>query len=306
MDSACGRGRRSARHSDRQPCVGRIFAARRRREYDRQIAADGPRSETQRERSAGGGPNPLQQVQKAASELQLAAVEATGSKVPVREPEPSTFTWLHDYALAQSKLLLVVIAQAPLVLMLTYILLASGQHFRRKLIAIVGPSLSTKKATLGILHEIDTQVQRYMLATLATSILTALATWLAFELLGMPVAGLWGVSAGVMHLIPYFGPTLVAVGSGIAGFLHFDSLTMGLAVAGASLLVAGTAGMLFMPWLQSRFSHTNAAVLFIVLVFFGWLWGSWGLLLGAPLLATFKVICDRVEPLLRLGELIGR
>ena len=44
-----------------------------------------------------------------------------------------------------------------------------------------------------------------------------------------------------------------------------------------------------MPWLLSRFASVNAAVLFIALLFFGWLWGVAGLLLGAPLVAIAKV-----------------
>jgi predicted PurR-regulated permease PerM len=50
----------------------------------------------------------------------------------------------------------------------------------------------------------------------------------------------------------------------------------------------------------------NGAVLFIALLFFGWLWGVWGLLLGAPLVAIAKVIFDRVESLKPAGELLGR
>ena len=46
--------------------------------------------------------------------------------------------------------------------------------------------------------------------------------------------------------------------------------------------------------------------LFIVLLFFAWLWGLAGLLLGAPLLAIAKVVCDRVESLKPVGELLGR
>lgn len=42
------------------------------------------------------------------------------------------------------------------------------------------------------------------------------------------------------------------------------------------------------------------------LLFFGWLWGVWGLLLGAPLVAIAKVICDRIEFLKPVGELLGR
>jgi predicted PurR-regulated permease PerM len=58
--------------------------------------------------------------------------------------------------------------------------------------------------------------------------------------------------------------------------------------------------------LQSRFARLNAAVLFIALLFFGWLWGAWGLLLGAPLIAIVKAIFDRVESLKPAGELLGR
>ncbi len=62
----------------------------------------------------------------------------------------------------------------------------------------------------------------------------------------------------------------------------------------------------FMAWLQSRFARVNAAVLFIGLMFFGWLWGVCGLLLGAPLVAIAKVVFDRVEWLTPAGKLPGR
>ncbi|MGH8684380.1 MAG: AI-2E family transporter, partial [Nitrosospira sp.] len=92
----------------------------------------------------------------------------------------------------------------------------------------------------------------------------------------------------------------------VAGFLQFGSLPHALAVAGLSVMIAGAVGMVFMTWLQGRFARVNAAVLFIVLLFFGWLWGMAGLLLGAPLVAIAKVICDRVESLKPVGELLGR
>ena len=154
--------------------------------------------------------------------------------------------------------------------------------------------------------KIDAQVQRYLLATLASNALLGVATWLAFLALGLEQAGIWGVAAGVLHFIPYLGPALIALGSGVAAFLQFGSLLSALAVAGASLVVAGIIGFVFMTWLQSRFARVNAAVLFIALLFFGWLWGLWGLLLGAPLVAIAKVILDRIESLKPAGALLGR
>jgi predicted PurR-regulated permease PerM len=157
-----------------------------------------------------------------------------------------------------------------------------------------------------ILDEIDVQVQRYLLAMVVSNSLLAVVTWLCFEALGMEQAGVWGVAAGVFHFVPYLGPALIALGSGVAAFLQFGSLFYALAVAGVSLLVAGTIGFVLTTWLQSRFAGVNAAVLFIALLFFGWLWGVWGLLLGAPLVAIAKVIFDRVESLKPAGELLGR
>jgi len=254
------------------------------------------------------GPTALQNMQEAANQLEGAAADA-GAKngtrvVAVRTREPST--WLRDYALAQSALLFSVVSQAPIVLLLTYFLLASGAHFRRKLVQFVGPTLSRKKDAVFILDEIDVQIQRYLLTMLVTNILVGIGTWLAFESLGLQHAGVWGVVAGVLHFIPYLGPALTAIAGGMAAFLQFGSPLLALAVAGVSLLVAGAIGLGFATWLQSRYARVNAAVLFIALLFFGWLWGVWGLLLGAPLVAITKVICDRIESLKPVSDLLGR
>jgi predicted PurR-regulated permease PerM len=262
-----------------------------------------------------GAPTTLQNVQQAANELQGAAADvgaqpavvAKPATPPAARPAPAPEpTWLRDYTLAQSALLATVAAQTPIVLLLTYFLLASGAHFRRKLVQLVGPSLSRKKDAVHILEEIDAQVQRYLLAILASNALLAVATWFAFLALGLDQAGVWVVAAGVFHFIPYLGPALIALGSGVAAFLQSGSSLYALAVAAASLLLAGLIGFGFMTWLQSRFARINAAVLFIALLFFGWLWGVWGLLLGAPLVAIAKVVFDRVESLKPAGELLGR
>ena len=254
------------------------------------------------------GPTALQNMQETAKQLEGAAADAgakPGTHVVSVRPSEST-TWLRDYALAQFALLATIVAQTPIILLLTYFLLASGAHFRLKLVQFVGPSLSRKKDVVRILDEIDVQIQRYLLSMLVSNALVGVGTWLAFEALGVEQAGVWGVAAGVLHFVPYLGPASIALAGGMAGFLQSGSLLHALAIAGVSLLVAGAVGFVFTTWLQSRFARVNAAVLFIALLFFGWLWGVWGLLLGAPLVAIAKVICDRVESLKPVGELLGR
>jgi predicted PurR-regulated permease PerM len=257
-------------------------------------------------------PTALQNVQEAANELQKAATDvALKPGTSERAPPPAvaatsdSSALFRDYALAQSALLLSIAAKTPIVLLLTYFLLASGDHFRRKLVMLVGPSLTRKKEVLAILEEVDAQVQRYLLVMLVSNALIALGTWLVLEAMGMEQAGVWGVFAGVLHFVPYLGPVVVAIASGIAAFVQFGSLLTAFSVGGATLLVAGLIGMVFMTWLQSRVARVNAAVLFIAILFFGWMWGIAGVLLGAPLVAIARVVCDRVEPLKPVGELLG-
>lgn len=257
----------------------------------------------------GGPPSALQNMHDAATELEGAASDAGGRPKGGAKPAPrqaSSPTWLRDYALSQTALLVTVAAKAPIVLLLTYFLLASGQHFRRKLLLLVGHSLTRKKDAVRILDEVDTQVQRYLLAMLASNALLAAAAWLAFLALGLEQAGVLGAAAGVLHFVPYLGTLLLVVSSGTAALLQSGSHLYAFTVAGVALALAGSIGFLFMNWLQSRFARVNPAVLFISLLFFGWLWGVWGLLLGAPLVAIAKAIFDRVDALNPAGELLGR
>ena len=157
-----------------------------------------------------------------------------------------------------------------------------------------------------MLDEIVVQIQRYLLGTLFSNVLVGIITWLVFRMLGIEQDGVWGVAAGVLHFIPYLGPVVFALVSGMAAFMQFETVLDALTAAGMSLLVSALIGSVAMTWIQSRFSRVNAAVLFIALLFFGWLWGIWGLLLGAPLVAIAKVICDRVESLKPTGELLGQ
>jgi predicted PurR-regulated permease PerM len=251
----------------------------------------------------------LRHVQQAVDELQRVAVDAglesaAGRAVIVKESENSG--WLRELMLTQSALLVTFTAQAPVVLLLTYFLLAAGSHFRRKLVRFVGPTLSQKKDAVRILEEVDSQIQRYLLVMLISNALIAVMTWLAFEMLGLKHPAVWGVAAGVLHFIPYLGTVGVALACGVAGMLQFGSLGQAFLLIAVFLLISGVVGMVFTTWLQGRFARVNPAVLFIALLFFAWLWGIAGLLLGAPLLAIVKVICDRVESLKPVGELLGQ
>jgi predicted PurR-regulated permease PerM len=253
--------------------------------------------------------NTLASVQKAASQLEQAAEETNrtaplGRGVQRVQIEKTKFD-IKDHLWSGTLGLLAMLGQIGMVALITFFLMSSGDTFRRKLVKLAGPTLSRKKITLQALNEIHDQIQRYMMVQIFTSGLVGVATWLCFLLVGLENAAVWGIAAGVLNLVPYIGSVLITAGSAMVGFLQFGSLDMALVVAGISLVINSIEGFLLTPWLTSRSSKMNPVAVFVGVLAWGWLWGAWGLLLGVPILMVIKAICDRVDDLKTVGELLG-
>jgi len=249
----------------------------------------------------------IEHVQKAAAELGKAADAAapppppTGvQRVQVESPPLN----ISEYVLWGSIGVLGAVGQLVLIVFLVYFLLAAGDLYRRKLVKI-GPSLSKKKVTLEILREIDRQIEAFLAVQLFTSTVVAVATWLAFRALGVQQAALWGLLAGLFNSIPYFGPVLVTGCTAVVAFLQFGTIHMAVLVGAVSLVITSLEGFLLTPWLTSRAARMNAVAIFVGLLFWGWVWNVWGMLLAVPMLMVIKAVCDHVEDLKPIGELLG-
>jgi predicted PurR-regulated permease PerM len=251
----------------------------------------------------------IEQVQKAANELQKAADAAATppppssgvTRVQIEEPPLN----IGDYIVWGSIGMATAAGQVVLIVFLVYFLLSSGDLYKRKLVKIVGPSLTKKKVTLQILDEIDRQIETFLTVQVLTSMLVAGATWLSFRAVGMQQAAVWGILAGVFNSIPYFGPVLVTGGVAVAAFVQFGNVQMTILVAALSLAITSLEGLLLTPWLTSRATRMNAVAVFVGLLFWGWVWNVWGMLLAVPILVVLKAVCDHVEDFKPVGELLG-
>jgi len=253
---------------------------------------------------------PIGNVQKAAAELERAADEGSATVAPDRRGvtrvsiEPSRFN-IKDHLWSGTLGLIGFIGQTTVVIFITYFLLVSGDTFRRKMIRLAGPGLGRKRVTLEAMDEITGQIQRYLLVQLVTSAIVGIATWLVFAWLGLDHAAVWGGVAGVTNLIPYLGAVFIGAGSAMFGFMQFGRIEMALLIGGASLGIHGIVGNLLTPWLTSRAVRMNPVAVFVGVLAWGWLWGVGGLLLGVPILMAVKAVCDRIDELSPVGELLG-
>lgn len=257
-----------------------------------------------------GQPSTMQKVQTAAKEIEKATNEAADAASAPKPPATRVVIdtpgfKLGDFLWAGSMGAAGLIGQAAMVLFLTFFLLLSGDTYKRKLVRLTGPSLSKRKITVNILDDINASIQRYMFMLFATNLLVGLLTWVALYWIGLESAGAWAVAAGLLHVIPYFGPAVTAAGIGMAAFMQFDNLSTALLVAGSSVAIATLVGTFVTTWMTGRIARMNTAAVFVSLLFWAWLWGIWGMLLSIPITVIVKVVAQHVEQLKPVAELLG-
>jgi predicted PurR-regulated permease PerM len=245
----------------------------------------------------------IRQLQQAVSELEQTTNPAkTGDATPVTVVETvdvqrqmiSSATTAGSY-----------LSTAVLLLFLIYFLLAQGDMFKQKLVKLSGERLSQKKVTVQMIDEITAQIGRFVFYQFWSGLLVGIVTWLSFAWIGVRYAALWGVAAGVLNCIPYFGPTIIMVASAAAAVLQFKSASMVGLVAATSVVVTSLEGFLLAPIALGRAASVNSVAVFVAVMFGGWMWGPIGLILAVPVLMIIKTVADHVESLSSLSELLG-
>jgi predicted PurR-regulated permease PerM len=255
-------------------------------------------------RTPGVKASAIDKVQQAADALQGADKPASPPsgvmRVQVEEKgfQASTLIWSGSISLLSA------LNQLVMVLFLTFFMLLSDQLFKRKLVEMVG-TLSQKKVTVSVLEDIAGQIERFLAIQIFTSTIVALVTWGALWAMGLKQAALWGLLAGILNSIPYYGPLLVTAGLSLVGFLQFGELGRTAGVAGVALVITTLEGSLLTPMLIGKAASMNQVAVFAGLLFWSWVWGIWGMLLAVPMMMVIKVICDHVEPLHPVGHFLG-
>ena len=250
----------------------------------------------------------LEQVQEAATEIDKAAAKASEPTVQTRgvqkvEVVQPSFR-ISDYV-GMGGGIIPLGGQFVVILFLVYFMLVTGDLFKRKLVRIAGPTLTRKKITVQILDEINRQIESFIKVQVLTSALVGTATALALWWFGVHHFIIWGILAGILNSIPYMGPIVVSGGLAVVAYMQFNDVVKMFYVAGTAMVITSLEGFLLTPALMSRAAQMNPAAIFIGLLFWSWVWGIWGTVLAVPMMMMIKAICDHVEDLQPIGELLG-
>jgi predicted PurR-regulated permease PerM len=246
----------------------------------------------------------IRQLQQAVTELEQTAAPKPKPRdaTPVTIVEPVD---VQQQMMAWARRAGSFLMEALLLLFLVYFLLASGEFFKTKFVKLGGSRLSERKVTLQMIEEITSKIGSYIVYMFWSSLLVGVVTWLAFYALGVRYAGLWGVAAGVLNWIPYFGPTVVMAASAVAALIQFKTLAMMAAVGGASVVITSLEGYLLTPIVLGQAARVNSVAIFISVMFWGWMWGVPGMLLAVPIVMILKTVADRIESWSTVSELLS-
>ncbi len=241
---------------------------------------------------------PLETFNRAAEQLKKIAGMGEEKRLEVELRRPA----LADTVLTGTQ---EVLAKAAVMLILLYFLLASGDLFLRKAVKVF-PDSQDKKEVMKITQALEENISRYLFTITAINLFMGISLGLGMHLIGMPNAVLWGVMAGFLVFLPYLGPLIGIFIITLVAFLTFDSINRVLLAPAIYIALETLQGQIITPMILGLRLALNPVVIFVWVIFWGWLWGIGGALLAVPMLTVFKILCDHIEPLAPIGEFLGR
>jgi len=262
-------------------------------------------------KSSADKSGPLENVKKTATELEKLATDATGTPPPAvsrtvaAAPAPAPALDFRSIVLVGTGSFAIFVGQLVSALFLTFFLLNAGDLFRRKLVHMVGAPLSRRKTALRILQQVDRMNQHYFAVVLFINMIVGVGTGIGMYAIGLERPLVWAIAAAILHTIPYIGSAVVAGAAALIAYGQFGTVTPTVLAAVIPITMSVVFGMFVQTWMMGRAARMNSPAVFVSLLFWGMLWGAWGLLLAVPAMVAIKTICDHVPRLKPFGEILG-
>ena len=241
---------------------------------------------------------PAESIQKAASKVEkLTAATPSEDETPkVEIKKPGLLN-----AVVSKTTSAIMLAGETIVLL--YFLMASGDLLMLKAIQAL-PRFKDKKRAVEIANETQQQVSRYLGAISIVNALEGTVIGIGLALVGMPNPVLWGVLAALVNYVPYLGAMFCVACITVVSLVTFESLSHAL-LAPAIYVVVNVSDNFISPLFLGKRLVLNPLIVFLAVLFWGWIWGIVGVLIAVPLTMAFKIFCDHFKMLAPVGELLA-
>jgi len=196
--------------------------------------------------------------------------------------------------------LLRTFSDGAMVLFLIAFMLTEASQFAFKLSLMDSGSGEAAKRVL----QIATNVRRDVSLKTVVSIATGLCIWLGLLALGIEHAIVWGFIAFLLNYIPNIGSIIAGIPP-VLFALADHGLRTALGVSMLYVIVNQVFGTLIEPRLQGRGLGLSPLIVFCSLVFWGWVFGTIGMLLSAPLTMALRIVFEQFPETRGLANMLG-
>jgi AI-2 transport protein TqsA len=182
-------------------------------------------------------------------------------------------------------------------------LLMGSQTFPAKLKAAFRPEISSRVG--AALESIDANIRRYLAAKTLISLVTSVIVTIILLAFGVDFALFLGLLTFVLNFIPNIGSFIATMFPALVSLLQFESFGLALIITALLVVVQNIMGNIVEPQLMGTRLDLSPLAILLSLIFWGWLWGLWGMILAVPIMSLIKITCENVEQLRPIAVLLG-
>lgn len=198
--------------------------------------------------------------------------------------------------------LMVFFNELFLVLLYLVFLLAGSESFPHKLKRALHERADRVAAVIGNIEE---QVRKYLVTKTLVNLGHGILVGLLLAAFGVDFAALWGFLTFVAHYIPHVGAVISVGLPTVFLLLQFESTGWALLIAALNLALQFAIGNVVEPRIMGHSLDLSPVLVLLSLIFWGWLWGAWGMVLAVPITSMLKIVCENVEALRPLSVLMS-
>lgn len=239
--------------------------------------------------------DPVDQIDKASEEVSEIASGSKDGTVKVSVEQPPVTSYLLSATMN-------FMAGATITIVLTYLLLAMGHRTLNSVVELL-PTANDKRGLVTLIRDVEQGISNYLLTITAINVSLGLVIGTILGLLGFPDPQLLGIMAAALNFIPFVGCFAGVAITFLIGIVYLDAPSQAILGPVLYLTINILEGNVVTPMILGRSMQLNPAIVFGVIIFWGWVWGVGGILIAVPLLGITKIACDhfdRLSPIARI------
>jgi predicted PurR-regulated permease PerM len=232
-------------------------------------------------------------IQGKISGIEGSVSELTTSGTATKAASPAPDNLVHNLFVRGIGSLYALILEATFVPFLVFFMLAQKREVWHATLQLFPVNRRTQvKETLDDLRDV---LRDYLIGMSVVTLVVIALSSMFFLALGLDFPVLAGIASGIFNMVPYIGAVLAWLPGFMLAMIKWKAVSHFALIAIVLTGIHIVAQNLIAPQLVGRQVRLNAVAITVALLFWGWVWGGMGLILGIPITAALRVICDHTE-----------